>query len=182
VLHGPTAVDVGGAGVFGGMAEDVVRDDTRRLLVELVVWLRGIKVEELLDKGYGAIDAVVGEAGKVAVVPKHGLEAKLHELGMEEIVSVEEEKKLASGVLQPDVACFRLSAIGLMNDLEAAVALSVFLGDASAAVRAAVVHEDGLPVLAGLTENAVECSAQECLDIVYGDDDGNHELIYDFTI
>ena len=93
---------------------------------------------------------------------------------MHKVVGIEEKQVFTPHMLHPHVARLGLSAVRFMNDAEAVVALRVFLGDASAAVCAAVVHQDGFPLFMCLRENAVESPAQVCLYIIYRYDDGNH--------
>ena len=129
----------------------------------------------MLDHPHRAVLPVVGEGHEVRAVSQHRLDAEGHQLRMHEVVGIEEKQVLAPHVLHPHVACLGLSAVCFMNDAEAVVALRVFLGDASAAVCAAVVHQDGFPLLVCLRENAVESPAQVRLGVVDGYYDGNHD-------
>jgi hypothetical protein len=154
-----------------GIVENVVCDDVGWLLVEFVVGLGVIEVQEMLDEGQRTVFAVVGEADYIRAVPLHSLKAKCHQLRMQEVVCIEENEELAADVFQSDIASIRLSAVGFVNDLESVVALSIFLCDSSAVVCAAVIHEDGFPVLVCLAEDAVESATQVLLYIIYWYDD-----------
>ena len=172
MLYSPTFVnDVFRIGMLCGVVEDVVCDDVGWLLVEFVVGLGVIEVQEMLDEGQHTVFAVVGEADYIRAVPLHSFKAKCHQLRMQEVVCIEENEEFAADVLQSDIASIRLSAVGFMNDLESVVALSIFLCDSSAVVCAAVIYEDGFPVLVCLAEYAVESATQVLLYIIYWYDD-----------
>lgn len=88
------------------------------------------------------------------------------------VVAVEEEDVVAPGVVEAGVARGAEAAVGLGDDVDAAVARSVVGQYGGAAVGRAVVDADGLPVAAGLRQHAVEALAQVGLHVVDGYDDG----------
>ena len=170
VLDDPAVMkQVTAPGVLGRPGQQVLHD--------LAPDLRGVVRFELrkhiVPEGPAATveSPVVGEADYIRAVPLHSLKAKCHQLRMQEVVCIEENEELSADVFQSDVASIRLSAVGFVNDLESVVALSIFLCDSSAVVCAAVIYEDGFPVLVCLAEDAVESATQVLLCIIYWYDD-----------
>ena len=94
---------------------------------------------------------------------------------VQEVVGIEEDEKFSADVFHSGIACVGASAVGFVYDLESMVVFGILVGNVSAVVCAAIVHEDGFPVLVCLVENAVECPGEVFLYIIYWYDDGNHD-------
>ena len=135
-----------------------------------------IRMEEVAEQAKRTVYAVVCVGDEVGLIPECCFETEFHQLRVEEVVGIKEDEVFSVDVFQAGVACIGKSAVSLVYDFEPVVACGVFICDASATVGTAVIHEDGFPVLAGLAEDAVECSAQVLLNVVDGNDNGNHDV------
>ena len=113
----------------------------------------------------------------VAPVPQHHavqaclllLQGRFQQAGGQHIVVVHKIQPLAAGILHAHVPGNGASLVDLMDDLKPAVLRGVPVAHRTGAIRAAVVHQDALPIGKGLGGEAVQAAGQQVLSLVYGD-------------
>ena len=80
-------------------------------------------------------------------------------LRVDQVVGVHEVDVLPSRRVHAYVARVGYAAVGFAYDCKASVAIRVFLENGAAAVRAAVVYAQRLPIVVCLVRDAIEAAA-----------------------
>ena len=120
-----------------------------------------------------------GGAGKAAdadicAVCFCGVQQSLEGFGMNKIIAVHEEQPLAiavgEGPVDAGVPGGGKSPVFLMNYDDSGIFFGVFFTNLAASVRTAVVYQNQLKVLKGLSEDAVYAPVQVLFDLKYWND------------
>ena len=94
-------------------------------------------------------------------------------VGVQKVVTVEKGQVFASGYLHSRVASGRYASVCFVNYVDARVLPCILVGNCSAAVGRAVVHQNEFPVGIGLAQDALNAVGQVLLHLVAGNDDGD---------
>ena len=94
-------------------------------------------------------------------------------VGFEEVVAVKECQKLSAGLGHSAVTGAGGVSVSLANQPKPAIGINEPLDDGSGVVRAAIIHDDALPVFKGLVDNALKRLRDDQRAVVGGDDDAD---------
>ena len=162
-------------GILGYPVEDVVglaAVDIRQTIVLVGDEVRLGKVEGMQAQQRIPVGTVVGKGHQVASVPLREMQADLHQLRMQEVVAVHQQRVVALQERKRVVARGGDARVRLVDDAEARIPRRVPVQDGGGAVRAAVIHADRLPVREGLRQQAVQAAREEGFHVVNRDDNG----------
>ena len=134
------------------------------------------------DGGVLLIDGVPGAGGDGRAAVPDGVQQRFVHGGFDEVIGVHKTHIIAPRVVQPHVGGRRRAAVGLVEHPDAGVGFGKFIAQLTAAVGAAVLHQQQLKIREGLRKDAGHRAGQVVFGVVHAGDDadggvGHRELL-----